>query len=232
MTPEPQLTQLRSARYPAQAARSGLDVGFSEPPRSTLLMKRAMDITISAGLLIVLFPLLLVLAALIKIDSPGPALFKPVRAGRRGRPFTMLKFRTMVAGAESRVTEVVDLGALAEPSFKLRDDPRRTNLGRRLRRFSLDELPQLWNVLVGEMTLVGPRPEEAAVVDLYNERQRARLAAKPGLTGPMQVYGRGDLTFEQRLALEREYLDDVSVRRDLAILLRTPRAVIHGDGAY
>ena len=107
-----------------------------------------------------------------------------------------------------------------------------TRFGRFLRRTSLDELPQLFNVLRGEMSLVGPRPEEEAVVALYDERQRARLSMRPGVTGPMQVYGRGELTFEERLALERDYLDNVSIAGDLAILLRTPRAMIAGEGSH
>ncbi len=107
-----------------------------------------------------------------------------------------------------------------------------TRIGRLLRRTSIDELPQLINVLRGDMSLVGPRPEEESVVALYDERQRGRLAVKPGLTGPMQVYGRSDLTFEERLAMERDYLDNLSLLTDLAILLRTPRAIIRGDGAY
>jgi lipopolysaccharide/colanic/teichoic acid biosynthesis glycosyltransferase len=144
----------------------------------------------------------------------------------------MRKFRTMVADAEERLSELVDLEQLDEPAFKIPDDPRITRAGRFLRRTSLDELPQLINVLRGEMSLVGPRPEEEAVVALYNERQRIRLAVKPGLTGPMQVYGRGDLTFEERLAIERDYLDNLSIAGDLAILLRTPRAIIRGEGAY
>jgi lipopolysaccharide/colanic/teichoic acid biosynthesis glycosyltransferase len=144
----------------------------------------------------------------------------------------MIKFRTMVADAEDRVGELVDTAALEEPSFKIPDDPRHTRIGRRLRRFSLDEMPQLWNVLIGDMSLVGPRPEEEIVVRLYDERQRIRLSVKPGMTGPMQVYGRGDLTFEERLALERDYIDNLSIAQDVAILLRTPRAVIGGNGAY
>ena len=149
-----------------------------------------------------------------------------------GQPFTLAKFRTMVPDAEERLAELVDLSALDEPAFKIADDPRVTRFGRFLRRTSLDELPQLVNVLRGEMSLVGPRPEEEAVVALYDERQRARLSMRPGVTGPMQVYGRGDLSFEERLALERDYLDNVSITGDLAILLRTPRAMIRGEGAH
>jgi lipopolysaccharide/colanic/teichoic acid biosynthesis glycosyltransferase len=144
----------------------------------------------------------------------------------------MIKFRTMVADAEERLSELVDLKKLDEPAFKIPDDPRVTGIGRILRRASLDELPQLINVLSGSMSLVGPRPEEEAVVALYDERQRARLAVKPGVTGPMQVYGRSDLTFEERLAMERDYLDNLSIASDLAILLRTPVAIVRGEGAY
>jgi lipopolysaccharide/colanic/teichoic acid biosynthesis glycosyltransferase len=144
----------------------------------------------------------------------------------------MLKFRTMVSDAEERLRDLVDLAELDQPAFKIPDDPRVTRVGRYLRRFSLDELPQLINVVRGEMSLVGPRPEEEAVVALYDERQRSRLAVKPGLTGPMQVYGRGDLSFEERLALERDYVDNMSIVGDIAILLRTPGAVVRGEGAY
>jgi exopolysaccharide biosynthesis polyprenyl glycosylphosphotransferase len=209
-----------------------LDFRFSDPPRSTLALKRALDITVSATLLTLLSPLLLAIATLILLDSGRPILFRQRRAGREGAPFTMLKFRTMVADAEQRLGELVDLEQLDEPAFKIADDPRVTRTGRLLRRTSLDELPQLINVLRGDMSLVGPRPEEEAVVALYDERQRIRLAIKPGLTGPMQVYGRGDLTFEERLAIERDYLDNLSLTGDLAILLRTPRAIVRGEGAY
>ncbi len=209
-----------------------LDFRFSDPPRSTLAMKRTMDIVVSAVLLTLLSPLLLAIALLIVLDSGLPVFFRQRRVGRDGAPFTMLKFRTMDADAEQRLGELVDLEKLEEPSFKILDDPRVTRAGRLLRRTSLDELPQLINVLRGDMSLVGPRPEEEAVVRLYDERQRARLAVKPGLTGPMQVYGRGDLTFEERLAMERDYLDNLSVAGDLAILLRTPRAIVRGEGAY
>jgi len=209
-----------------------LDFRFSDPSRSTQVLKRGIDVAVSASLLILLLPLLLIVAALIKLDSRGPALFKQTRAGRDGQLFTMLKFRTMDEGAETRLGELIDLDSLDQPAFKIRNDPRVTRVGRYLRRLSLDELPQFFNVLRGNMSLVGPRPEEEAVVLLYDERQRARLAVKPGLTGPMQVYGRGNLTFEERLSLERDYLDNLSVAGDIAILMRTPAALIRGDGAY
>jgi exopolysaccharide biosynthesis polyprenyl glycosylphosphotransferase len=209
-----------------------LDFRFADPPRSTLALKRTLDLFVSSLMLTLLSPLLVAIALLIVIDSGLPVFFRQRRAGKEGVPFTMLKFRTMVADAEARLGELVDLEKLDEPAFKIPDDPRITRAGRLLRRTSLDELPQLINVLRGDMSLVGPRPEEESVVALYDERQRARLAVKPGLTGPMQVYGRGDLSFEERLAMERDYLDNLSVTGDLAILLRTPRAIVRGEGAY
>ena len=209
-----------------------LDFRFSDPPRSTIAMKRVMDVVVSILLIALLSPLLLGIAVLILLDTGRPVLFRQRRAGRDGEPFTMVKFRTMVADAEQRLPELIDLQKLEEPAFKIPNDPRVTKTGRWLRRTSLDELPQLFNVLGGSMSLVGPRPEEESVVALYDERQRLRLAVKPGITGPMQVYGRSDLTFEERLAMERDYLDNLSLLTDLAILLRTPRAVLRGEGAY
>ncbi|HTT93525.1 MAG TPA: sugar transferase [Solirubrobacterales bacterium] len=209
-----------------------LDFRFSDPPRSTQAMKRAMDVFVSGLALIVASPLLLLGAIAILVDSGRPVFFRQRRAGKDGVPFTVLKFRTMVADAEDRLGELIDLSKLDEPAFKIPDDPRVTRVGKLLRRTSIDELPQLINVLRGEMSLVGPRPEEVAVVALYDERQRGRLAIKPGLTGPMQVYGRGDLTFEERLAMERDYLDNLSLLTDLQILMRTPRAIMRGEGAY
>jgi exopolysaccharide biosynthesis polyprenyl glycosylphosphotransferase len=209
-----------------------LDFRFSDPPRSTMAMKRTMDLFVSVCVLLLLSPLLALIALAILFDSGRPVLFRQRRAGQEGRPFTMLKFRTMVVDAEQRLPELIDLASLDQPAFKIRDDPRVTRVGRFLRRTSLDEVPQMINVLRGDMSLVGPRPEEVAIVALYNERQRGRLAVKPGVTGPMQVYGRSDLTFDERLAMERDYLDNLSLLTDLAILMRTPRAIIRGDGAY
>ena len=209
-----------------------LDFRFSDPPRSTIALKRGVDLLVGGVMLVLLAPLLTALSLLILLDSGRPVLFRQRRVGKDGVPFTVVKFRTMVQGAEEQLGELVDLEKLDEPAFKIADDPRITRAGRMLRRYSLDELPQFINVVRGEMSLVGPRPEEEAVVALYDERQRLRLAVKPGMTGPMQVYGRADLTFEERLAMERDYLDNISVAGDLAILLRTPAAIVRGDGAY
>jgi exopolysaccharide biosynthesis polyprenyl glycosylphosphotransferase len=208
-----------------------LDFRFSDPPRSTVALKRAMDVVVSLLLLTLLSPFLLAIAVAILVDSGRPVMFRQRRVGKDGKPFTMVKFRTMVPDAEERLRELVDLQKLEQPAFKIRDDPRVTRIGRVLRRYSIDELPQLSNVLRGDMSLVGPRPEEESVVALYDERQRGRQAIKPGQTGPMQVYGRSDLTFEERLAMERDYLDNLSFAGDLALLLRTPGAIVRGDGA-
>jgi exopolysaccharide biosynthesis polyprenyl glycosylphosphotransferase len=208
-----------------------LDFRFSDPSRSTEAMKRTLDVVVSASMLALLSPLFAAIAIAILLDSGRPVFFRQRRAGKDGEGFEMLKFRTMVVDAEERLGELVDLSKLDQPAFKIVDDPRVTRIGRTLRRYSVDELPQLINVLRGEMSLVGPRPEEESVVALYDERQRGRLAIKPGMTGPMQVYGRSDLTFEERLAMERDYLDNLSLAGDLAILLRTPSAVLRGDSA-
>ena len=209
-----------------------LDFRFSDPPRSTLALKRGLDLAVSGLMLTLLSPLLLGVALWILLDDGRPVLFRQRRAGKEGEPFTMVKFRTMVNDAEQRLPELVDIENLDQPAFKIPDDPRVTPSGRWLRRTSIDELPQLLNVLRGQMSLVGPRPEEESVVALYDERQRSRLAIKPGMTGPMQVYGRSDLTFEERLAMERDYLDNLSLLTDLEILMRTPRAMVRGEGAY
>jgi exopolysaccharide biosynthesis polyprenyl glycosylphosphotransferase len=200
--------------------------------RSTLLLKRMLDIGVAGLGLVVLSPLLLAIAAAVRLDSRGGAIFAQTRAGLSGRPFRMYKFRTMQNGSDRRLDALVDLDGLEEPSFKLRNDPRVTRVGRWLRRTSLDELPQLWNVLRGEMSLVGPRPEQVDLVERYGPHQRFRLNAKPGMTGPMQIYGRGELAFEERLAVEREYIENLSVGRDVRILAHTLAAVARGNGAF
>jgi exopolysaccharide biosynthesis polyprenyl glycosylphosphotransferase len=200
--------------------------------RSTLLLKRVLDITVGSVALVVLAPLIVPIALAIKLDSRGPVLFSQLRAGRDRRPFRMRKFRTMVFDAEQRLPELVRFDALRDPMFKLPADPRITRIGRLLRRTSLDELPQLVNVLRGDMSLVGPRPEQVELVARYTPDQLFRLAVKPGLTGPMQVFGRGRLTFEERLAVERDYIENLSLGRDLRILALTLSAVASGRGAF
>jgi exopolysaccharide biosynthesis polyprenyl glycosylphosphotransferase len=200
--------------------------------RSTLLVKRLMDLAVGLPLLVLAIPLLVALGAVIKLDSPGPVFFVQRRAGRGGRPFRMIKFRTMVADAEAQLADVVALDELADPVFKLREDPRVTRVGSWMRRTSLDELPQLINVVAGAMSLVGPRPEQLDLVARYRPEYRFRLEVKPGISGPMQVYGRGELRFDERLAVERDYIEDLSLRRDARILLLTVGAVLGRRGAY
>lgn len=196
------------------------------------LVKRAIDI-VGAGLaLVVGWPIIAVAAVLIKLDSKGPVLFAQDRAGKGGRPFKIYKLRTMVPNAEDLLKEILDLDTLDEPVFKLKDDPRVTRVGRVLRRWSIDELPQLVNVLKGEMSLVGPRPEETRIVQRYSRWHRLRLEAKPGITGPVQVGGRGDLPLERRVQLEVDYINHWSLRTDLAILAKTIPVVLRGDGSY
>jgi lipopolysaccharide/colanic/teichoic acid biosynthesis glycosyltransferase len=194
--------------------------------------KRFLDLA-GAGLgLVISLPLVLAAALAVRLEDGGPAFYIQVRAGQHGKPFRMLKLRTMVVGAEIQVEEVLGANPLSGPVFKLPNDPRVTRVGRFLRRWSLDELPQLWNVLKGEMSLVGPRPEELWVVAQYTDEQRKRLGVKPGMTGPMQVNGRGMLDMEARLALELEYIQNYSLLTDLRLLLRTAPAVLRGKGAF
>lgn len=227
----------------ALALGTGLVAGFlrfsyqaspRRPPISGLnrTLKRAIDIVGSAIGLVLAAPLLAVLAVAIKLDSPGPVFFTQERVGENGRLFRMFKLRTMVDGAEEMLSALIDLESLPSPAFKLRDDPRVTQVGRFLRCTSLDELPQFWNILKGEMSLVGPRPEETQVVRLYDDWHRQRLAVKPGLTGPMQVNGRADLSLDERVRLELDYMQHYSLWKDLCILARTVVTVVSGRGAY
>jgi lipopolysaccharide/colanic/teichoic acid biosynthesis glycosyltransferase len=195
------------------------------------LTKRLMDI---AGGLIGLTTAVLLspfIALAVKISSPGPVIFRQERIGQGGQPFIIYKFRSMSVHAQDELASLVNIEELPEPAFKLEDDPRITPVGRVLRRWSLDELPQFWNVFVGEMSLIGPRPEEAQIVALYNDLQRRRLSVKPGISGPMQVDGRGDLPLNKRLELELDYIDNYSVWRDIQIIALTIPAILSGKGA-
>jgi exopolysaccharide biosynthesis polyprenyl glycosylphosphotransferase len=203
-----------------------------DPSVSTLTLKRCFDVAVAAVVLMLTAPLFLLAAIAIRLDSRGRVFYVQERAGMHGRAFRMIKFRTMVCDADDRLRDVVRLDDLDDPMFKLRGDPRITRVGRFLRRWSIDELPQLVNVLRGDMSLVGPRPEAVQLVERYRPEHRFRLDATPGMTGPMQVFGRGDLTFDERLAIEREYIENVSLGRDLRILLLTVPTVLSGRGAF
>ena len=200
--------------------------------RDVPAFKRPFDIALTALILLASLPLMLCIAALVKLSSPGPVLFRQTRVGLNGATFSMLKFRSMYTGAESRLA---DLHARSERDgvcFKIANDPRVTPLGRILRRFSLDELPQLLNVLLGDMSLVGPRPGLPSEVAEYAPRDLKRLAALPGITGAWQVGGRADISFAQMIEMDLDYIAHCSLRRDMSILLRTARAVLDGRGAY
>ncbi len=199
---------------------------------ASLLAKRAVDVTLSAAALLLLSPLLAVIALAIRVDSRGPALFRQLRVGYNGRRFRMLKFRTMAAGAEARQLDLESRNEVQGAAFKIRDDPRVTRLGRRLRRTSLDELPQLLNVLQGEMSLVGPRPFPLRDVErLSQDWQRRRFSVRPGLTCLWQAGGRHRIGFEEWMRLDLDYIDNWSLLLDLRILLRTVPALVSGAGA-
>jgi exopolysaccharide biosynthesis polyprenyl glycosylphosphotransferase len=196
------------------------------------VVKAAFDRIGAVALLVVLSPVLAGLALAIRADSTGPVLFRQIRVGKDGREFVMYKFRTMRADAEARLTELCHLNEMDGVLFKMRDDPRVTRVGRWLRRFSLDELPQLLNVITGGMSLVGPRPPLPHEVAVYPDDARRRLAVKPGMTGLWQVSGRSDLTWEDAVRLDLRYVENWSLSLDLVILLRTLSAVTRGAGAY
>ena len=201
-----------------------------DPSSVTIFLKRAIDVAGSAIALVALSPLLVVIAAAIKLDGLGACCL--LSGASRGRRSPIPHAQVPVVDAEELLENLVSFDRLAEPMFKLHDDPRVTRLGRVSRRWSLDELPQLWNVFLGHMTLVGPRPEQLELVERYAPEQRYRLSVKPGITGPMQVHGRGELTFVERLAIERDYIDNISIGRDLRIMAMTIPAALTGRGAY
>jgi exopolysaccharide biosynthesis polyprenyl glycosylphosphotransferase len=196
------------------------------------MAKRVFDIVVACILLILSIPLFIVIPLLIRLDSRGRIIFRQKRVGENGRIFDMYKFRSMVDDAEEKLPDLVNLEHLEQPVFKIPDDPRVTRIGRFLRRTSLDELPQLFNVLKGDMSMVGPRPEELQVVRYYQLWHRKRLSIKPGITGPMQVSGRGVLNLDDRIKLELMYINQYSILEDIKYLLKTVPAVCRARGAY
>lgn len=195
--------------------------------------KRAFDIVGSGLLLLALAPLFVVTAVLIKLASPGPVFYRQERIGLSGEPFHILKFRSMVTNADAHLAALLrEQGDGDTPLFKVRHDPRITPVGRVIRRYSIDELPQLFNVFRGDMSLVGPRPQVDGEVRLYDSKASRRLAVKPGMSGLWQVSGRSNLSWEDSIRLDLYYVENWSVTSDLVILLRTARAVLAHDGAY
>jgi lipopolysaccharide/colanic/teichoic acid biosynthesis glycosyltransferase/glycosyltransferase involved in cell wall biosynthesis len=240
---DPQVLWIASIMLIARAGALGMGLfkGFLQPPKTAAnafpcqsiwvrAIKRLLDVLGAAIGLILSAPLIGIAALAVHLDSKGPIIFKQPRAGEFGRAFTIYKLRTMVEGADQMVEDVLTMSQLKGPAFKIANDPRVTRVGRYLRRWSLDELPQFWNVLKGDMSLVGPRPEVMRIVESYNDEQRERLMVRPGLTGPVQVNGRGGLDFDQRFKLELDYLRNYSLLEDMKIILKTFSAILSGEG--
>ncbi|HEX8169124.1 MAG TPA: sugar transferase [Thermoanaerobaculia bacterium] len=226
--------QNRVARVEIEELEGVPFLTFTTTPsnEAQLALKRLLDVAISLLLLALTFPVIAFAALAIKLTSPGSVVFKQKRIGLNGRMFTLYKFRTMIEDAHARREEVAHLNAMNGPAFKAKDDPRITPVGRWLRRFSLDEIPQLWNVLKGDMSLVGPRPPIPEEVAVYHRWHRRRLSMKPGLTCLWQISGRNDIQdFDRWMQLDLQYIDNWSPSLDLKILLRTIPAVLSGKGA-
>jgi len=235
------VTRIAANFFPHVIARLSVE-GIAEVPfltfstvrhsENTILVKRVFDLAVSSVALVVLSPLFALIAVLIKLGSKGPVFFKQTRVGLNGRLFNFYKFRSMVPDAEQRKEELAHLNGMSGPVFKAKDDPRITWIGKRLRRASLDELPQLWNVFRGDMSIVGPRPPVPKEVELYERWQRRRLSVKPGLTCLWQIRGRNLITdFNEWVRLDLEYIDQWSFSLDMKIILKTIPVVLTGKGA-
>ncbi|MFC6147937.1 MULTISPECIES: sugar transferase [Mumia] len=209
-----------------------LSVRSPRRPALALWIKGVIDRVGALLLLLLLSPVFVGIALAVKLTTTGPVFFRQTRTGIGGSPFDMLKFRTMVVDAEDRLVDLMDLNEGSGPLFKLRDDPRVTPIGGFLRKTSLDELPQLINVLIGEMSMIGPRPGLPSEVETYDDWIRRRLHVKPGITGLWQVSGRSNLSWQDSVRLDIDYVDNWTIRSDFAIAARTARAVIKGDGAH
>ncbi|RUQ23431.1 sugar transferase [Kocuria sp. HSID16901] len=231
----PALTDIAGPRFHTQPL-NGLPLIHVSTPRMrgpAALAKRILDVFISGLALLVLSPLFLLLAIIIKIDSPrGPVFFAQQRVGLEGLPFSMYKFRSMVPNAEELKKQLMSQNEGHGVLFKMANDPRITRVGKFIRRYSLDELPQLWNVLTGEMSLVGPRPPLKDEVSRYEEDLHRRLLVKPGITGLWQISGRSDLPWEESARLDLYYVENWSVLGDILVLVKTLRAVVRSSGAY
>jgi exopolysaccharide biosynthesis polyprenyl glycosylphosphotransferase len=214
---------------------AGLSLLHLERPSASggrLIGKAVFDRLVGGLVLVAVLPLLSIIALAIRLTSSGPALYRQTRIGAGGREFQMIKFRSMVADADVQRARLLELSEGNGVLFKMRKDPRVTRVGAVLRRFSLDELPQLFNVIRGDMSLVGPRPPLPEEVAAYSDDAIRRLRVKPGVTGLWQVSGRSDLNWEESLRLDLRYADNWSMALDLSILWRTVRAVVKGEGAY
>lgn len=201
-------------------------------PQSRAVWKRVLDLLVSSLILLLGFPVFLIIAIVVRLTSPGPVIYRARRVGLGGKMFNMYKFRSMYMDADQRLKEVWALNQHEGPVFKARHDPRITPIGHFIRKYSLDELPQFINVLVGECSLVGPRALHDYEVARFDEYALNRLKVKPGITCYWQIGGRSDLTFEQWMELDNKYIEDFGLLTDLKILWLTPGAVLFGKGAY
>ena len=208
------------------------DAGLLTASQMELTLKRGVDIIASIFFLILFSPILLITALAVILTSKGPAIFKQQRVGQGGQPFEFYKFRSMTATAEEDRYLLVDQNEAGGPIFKIAADPRITPVGKFIRRTSIDELPQIWNVLRGDMSLVGPRPPLPEEVAQYTNWERQRLAVRPGVTGIWQVSGRSDLDFDTWVAMDVEYIEEWSPSLDFSLMVRTIPAVLSGRGAY
>jgi lipopolysaccharide/colanic/teichoic acid biosynthesis glycosyltransferase len=219
-----------------QSALDAVGMGRTENiarrPVSYRVWKRGFDLGVSLILVAFLLPLLVLLAILVKLTSRGPIFYASTRVGRCGKPFKFLKFRTMYQDADQRLEELLRENEKDGPIFKMKRDPRVTPLGRFMRKYSLDELPQLFHVVRGYMSMVGPRPPVPREVAQYDEFARERLTIKPGMTCYWQIQGRSNLSFEEWMALDHKYMEEMSFWTDVKILALTPIAVLKGEGAY
>jgi exopolysaccharide biosynthesis polyprenyl glycosylphosphotransferase len=234
----PALTNIAGPRIHTQPV-AGLPLIHVDRPTyrgANRILKKSFDLVGSVILVLLFSPVLLAVAAAIKLTSSGPVFFRQDRVGINGETFRMIKFRSMVVDAESRLAALKAQAQAQDAGntvlFKIKNDPRVTGVGKFIRRFSIDELPQLFNVVTGEMSLVGPRPPLRSEVDLYGDDALRRLLVKPGMTGLWQVSGRSDLTWDDSVRLDVYYVENWSITGDLAILWRTARAVFGSSGAY
>jgi len=211
---------------------TSLDPALLRPRPDRLCAKRSMDIVLSSLILLAIWPVLLVIGLAVAVTSAGPVFFVQTRVGLNGTTFRMIKFRSMYRDAEARRAEMLALSDREGLCLKLRKDPRITPVGRVLRRWSLDELPQVFNVLKGDMSLVGPRPALVEEVRAYPEHAHLRHRVRPGITGFWQVSGRADVSFDDMIGLDLAYVREASVLTDLGVMLRTVGAVASGKGAY
>jgi len=209
-----------------------IELQSSRESKAYAFLKRLTDIAVALFLLVLFLPIIPVVALLIRLDSPGPILFKQKRVGRNGSTFSFFKFRSMVSGAESVIGSLRPLSGVDGPVFKIKDDPRITHVGRFLRRSSLDEFPQLINVLMGDMSIVGPRPNLPSEVSQYLPWQKRRLEVTPGITCFWQIAGRSHIGFQEWMRLDLEYVRTRSFLTDLKIMFKTVPAVIARKGAY